>query len=119
MLYFFLLPGVFLVSNIGNQKVSPKWPLLGACVSIPWLINDSESMALTALFSTVVAAKKREWRVERLRFKGRCRLVKRILVLSVCASLYLSMWTSVLLLNVKVTSKDGTQVSCKLFFGRK
>lgn len=102
--------GVYLVSNIGNQKVSIKWPLLGSAIATPWLLNGSESMSLCALFSAVIAAKKREWRVEPYRVPGKCRLLKRILVLSLCGSLYLSLWTSVLLLNVKVTSNDGTQV---------
>ena len=99
------------MSNIGNQKLSVKWPLLGSAIATPWLLqNGAESMFLCALFAAVLAAKKREWRPEPYKFRGRCKLVKRILVLSLCCSLYLSLWTSVLLLNVKVTSNDGTQV---------
>ena len=109
--WLLLLSGVYLVTSIGNQQVSFKWPLLGSAIATPWLYqNGSESLFLCALFAAVVAQKKREWRLEPYKFRGRCRLFKRILVLSLCGSLYLSLWTSVLLLNVKVTSNDGTQV---------
>lgn len=103
--------GVYLVTNIGNQQVSFKWPLIGSAIATPWLYqNGSESMFLCALFAAVVAQKKLEWRLEPYKFRGRCKLFKRILVLYFCGLLYLSLWSAVLLLNVKVTSNDGTQV---------
>ena len=107
----FFFSGVYLVTNIGNQQVSFKWPLIGSTIATPWLYqNGSESMFLCAIFAAVVAQKKREWRIEPYKFRGRCRLVKRILVLLTCCLIYFSLWSSVLLLNVKVTSNDGTQV---------
>ena len=103
--------GVKMVANIGPQKCKMKPCILGALASAPWLIfADQPSIITTALFSAAAATYYKEWDPEKRPPKGGCNCVKRAMLFSFCAMMYLLVWGSVLLFNVKVTSADGTQV---------
>ncbi|WAR10060.1 DJC22-like protein [Mya arenaria] len=102
--------GVKLVANIGHRKCNMKWCVLGAMISIPWLLNDQPSVSATALFSSFLASYKTEWDPDRKRPKGACTCIKRATVLTFCCCIYVLLWTSAIVFNVHVTTSDGTEV---------
>ncbi|XP_060582035.1 dnaJ homolog subfamily C member 22-like [Ruditapes philippinarum] len=102
--------GVSLVSNIGVQKVSFKWCILGAAISTPWLLLESPSVICAPLFSSLMANYKREWDIEKETPTGVCNFIKRVIVLALCGCIYMTLWGSVICFNMHVTTSDGMQV---------
>ncbi|XP_053385718.1 dnaJ homolog subfamily C member 22-like [Mercenaria mercenaria] len=102
--------GVSLVSNIGFQKVAFKWCILGAAISTPWLLLESPSIVCAPLFASLMANYKREWDIEKEPPTGVCNFIKRVIVLTLCGCIYLSLWTSAIYFNMHVTTSDGMRV---------
>ncbi|KAL4217106.1 TM2 domain [Mactra antiquata] len=102
--------GVYLVSNIGIQKVAYRWCLLGALFSLVLLLQEKPPIEMAASCSTVLACYKVEWDIEREPPEGACTFIKRVVVLSILGCLYLCLWTSVIYYNVHITTGDGVQV---------
>jgi len=105
--------GVHLVGNIGRERVRLKTALLGAYVSLPFLLFSASNVIYTALMSAVNCNinKNKTWHVAH---QPTSRSVCcRLLVLIICCNLYSSLWLAALSQNAYVTTKDGQKVLIK------
>lgn len=102
--------GVWTVGNIGHEQGTLKWPLLAAYVSYPlrYFIYDETVFFTIMVLSAALAfdSFSKQWR----RTPRRHRFVKRVIVLGVCACLYLSLWCSYLYFNGTITDSEGDEV---------
>lgn len=99
------------MGNIGVQKVSYKYCLLGACCSLVLLLGyEHIAIETMTLFSTIAACYNVEWDIDKEPPQGVCNLLKRAFVLSVIGCLYMCLWGSVIYYNVHITTSDGVQV---------
>ncbi|XP_032527622.1 dnaJ homolog subfamily C member 22 [Danaus plexippus] len=112
----FLVPfvvalGVWTVGNIGRECGSFLWPVLGAYVAYPlryYIYDESFWFTIMVLVSALAFDTfSKQWR--RTPYK-RTHFVKRIIVLGVCASLYLSLWVGYLYFHGTITDSDGDEV---------
>ncbi|XP_018318722.1 dnaJ homolog subfamily C member 22 [Agrilus planipennis] len=103
--------GVWVVGNIGREKGNIVWALVFAYVGyfLRWYIFD-ESVWCTCMvvFSALAFDQfSKDWRRTPRKKKP---LYKRILVLCLCGSIYLSLWGSYLYFNGKVTDSNGDEI---------
>ncbi|XP_050542196.1 dnaJ homolog subfamily C member 22 [Daktulosphaira vitifoliae] len=113
--------GVWAVGNIGHETGAIKWPALSA-YAIWGLgnplrafvfkftnldIDESMSFTIMILVAACVFDKVKKWRVRRKKTAGVC---KRMLIISACCLLYMSLWSSYLYFNAKVTDENGEEV---------
>lgn len=101
--------GVHLVGNVIPEKVSFQWALLGAYISLPMLSLDSgNNLVYSSLLSAIfVNWKGKEWNRDYTKRRGVC---KRICILTLCGLVYLTLWSSVIYFNAKITTKEGDEV---------
>ena len=104
-----LFSGVYLVGNVNPERVDSKWALLGSYITLLLLMTESGNYLIYSVFSSAIFVnwKGKGWNKNFMRKRGFC---KRICILTVCGFLYLSLWTSVIYLNAKITTKDGDEV---------
>ncbi|CAH1790331.1 unnamed protein product [Owenia fusiformis] len=103
--------GVHTVANIGHDKCSMKWPLIGAYITFPILLYGAEYMLYTVLASAIAANwKGREWRRT---YPEKSHVCKRFLILALCCTLYTSTWMSMFYNNVYVTNEMGEKIRVK------
>ncbi|XP_050419142.1 dnaJ homolog subfamily C member 22 [Patella vulgata] len=100
--------GVYLVGNIGREKVTFKSCVIGAFCGVPWLIKDSNNIAVVPLLSAFAARWKGvSWRIHR---EKQQRLTWRLFKFGVLAGLYYSLWISAIYFNGTITTKDEETV---------
>ena len=79
--------GIFLVGNIGKQKGSFWWPLLGCYIMTPFhILNFTSYFYTTALGILAFQVFARSWRRQIREPNTRC---KQFLIIIVCFSIYL------------------------------
>jgi len=89
--------GVWVVGNIGGWKGSLRRPLLGCYLTLPAYLYGMNVVSWTTILGAYCF--KRQWRTPT---KSSRSWYTRIMVLSLCGSLYLSMWSSYLYFNAEV-----------------
>jgi len=89
--------GVWVVGNIGGWKGSFKRPLLGCYLTLPAYLYGMNVVSWTTILGAYCF--KRQWRTPA---KSSRTWYARILVLTLCGSLYISMWSSYLYFNAEV-----------------
>lgn len=100
--------GVHLVANIGRQKCTISWPMIGSFTSLPWILYRSDNIMPGVLIAALMATwYGMEWQREK---KPRKHICKQASTLTLCGILYLSMWTSVIYLNCSVTNEHGETI---------
>ena len=106
--YIFLISGITLVGNIGKEKGSIWWPLIGCYLITPFHIMGYTSFLLTTLLGIIafqIFAK--TWRRQIRDPPGLC---KRFFIITICISLYISLWGAYIYFNLKITTKDGDKI---------
>ncbi|XP_022109609.1 dnaJ homolog subfamily C member 22-like [Acanthaster planci] len=99
---------VHTVGNIGWERTSFKWALLGACIPALWFPGNPHFLVYMALLSSILSQWDRRFQpTENVRQKGFC---TRVLVLCLAGSLVISMWGSALYFNASVTTSDGETI---------
>jgi DnaJ family protein C protein 22 len=102
---------VHTIGNIGRQKGSIKWALIGAYLTAPLYIFGSNVVFWTSLSSSYFFnTYAKEWRRTPTPKKP---LIKRILILSLCTLLYLSLWSSWFYYNCSITDKNEQEIKCR------
>jgi len=100
--------GITLVGNIGKERGSIWWPLLGCFIMTPFHIFGYSSFVFTTI-SGIIAfnmfAKK--WRRQIREPHSMC---KRFLIITICFSIYISLWGSYAYFNLKITTKEGDKI---------
>ena len=106
--------GVWVVGNIGGWKGSLRRPVLGCYLTLPAYLYGMNVVSWTTILGTVMSSVstpslsristgaycfKRQWRTPT---KSSRSWYTRIMVLTLCGSLYLSMWSSYLYFNAEV-----------------
>ncbi|XP_075229309.1 TM2 and DnaJ domain-containing protein wurst [Lycorma delicatula] len=102
--------GVWSVGNIGHEEGSLWWPLAAAYLTYPLYLYRMNEVSFTCMvFACALAfdVKSKKWRQ---RVKPRKGVVKRIVIISVCCLLYLSLWMSYLYFNAKFEDSDGEEI---------
>ncbi|XP_013782612.1 dnaJ homolog subfamily C member 22-like [Limulus polyphemus] len=103
--------GIHLVGNIGREQGSFWWPLLGAYLTYPLYFWSLNSVFWTSLFSQCFFNwYSKKWRRKPLPRRHIC---KRLLVLTFCGALYISLWGSWLYFNCTVTDQSGDEIKCR------
>ncbi|XP_069108632.1 dnaJ homolog subfamily C member 22-like [Argopecten irradians] len=100
--------GIHLVANLGHQKCTMSAPLVGGFLGLPWTLYSSENIMPGVLISAILVNKFGiKWEVER---KPRKNICKRMVVMTFCGIIYLSMWTSVIYSNCSITNEHGETI---------
>ncbi|XP_074646691.1 dnaJ homolog subfamily C member 22-like [Tubulanus polymorphus] len=104
--------GVYVVGNIGREKTSYKSSLIGAYITLPIFIffYQFDFTTMSLICALITNWKGKEWR--RTPYTKR-RISTRITILSFCAIVYLSLWSSMLYHNASVTTTDGKTIKLK------
>lgn len=89
--------GVWLVGNIGREQGTFLRPLLACYATLPLHFYGGNMIAWTTIVGALLF--KRQWRRQ---VRDPAPMWKRILILSLCGSLYVSMWGSYLYFNATV-----------------
>lgn len=102
--------GVWTVGNIGREQGGLKWPLIAAYAAYPirYYVYD-ETIWFTAMIlasALVFDSFSKEWK----RTPKNTHIVKRIVILGLCACLYLSLWCSYLYFHGTITDSEGDEV---------
>ena len=103
--------GVYAVGNVGRQKGSLKWALIGAYLTFPLYFFSStvvfwSSLSSNYFFNTY----SKEWRRTPSPRRSLC---KRISVLMIFSILYLSLWSSWFYFNCSVVDKNEEEIKCR------
>jgi len=93
--------GIWLVGNIGNQQGGFLRPLLASYCTLPAYFYGLNFISWTTILGGMVF--KRKWRRS---VSTPLPLYQRVLVLSLCGCLYLSMWGSYFYFNATVVHND-------------
>lgn len=102
--------GVWSVGNIGHEEGSIWWPLAAAYLTFPLYLYESTDtmftiMVVASAFAFDIKAKK--WRKKAKKKKS---LKMRVLIISACALLYISLWCSYLYFNANLIDEDGEEI---------
>jgi len=89
--------GIWLVGNIGRWEGSLKRPLLGCYLTLPAYLYGMNVVSWTTILGAYCF--KRQWRRPG---KVQKTWYTRLLILSICGSLYLAMWSSYIYFNAEV-----------------
>lgn len=104
--------GVHLVGNIGRHEGSFWWPFLGAYMTSPMYYITTNSVFWSSMCSAYFFNKfAKKWR--RTPPKPKSGALKRILILTLCGLLYLSLWSSWLYFNCSVVDRDEQETKCR------
>lgn len=100
--------GVWVVGNVGREKGSIKWPMLAAYLSSPLYIFYNFGFSVITLSSICAFHwKSKSWRRT---IDPPAPFWKRMAVLSLCCSLYTSMWTGYVFFNLRFTTTEGDEI---------
>lgn len=100
--------GITLVGNIGKEKGSIWWPLLGCYIITPFHIMGYTTYLLTTILGIVAFNMySKSWRRQVDPPVGLC---KRFFIIIICISLYTSLWGAYIYFNLKITTKDGDRI---------
>ncbi|XP_046977323.1 dnaJ homolog subfamily C member 22 [Vanessa cardui] len=103
--------GVWTVGNIGRERGSLKWPVLAAYAVYPlryYIYDESVWFTLMVLASALAFDSfSKQWRRTPPK---RTHVVRRIVVLALCAGLYLGLWCSYLYFHGTITDSEGDEV---------
>lgn len=103
--------GIWIVGNIGRERGSPWFAAFVAYVTyfLRFYIYDESVWFTVMVFASALAFDgfSKQWRRKPREKKS---LLKRIVVLSLCGALYLSIWGAYLYFNGKVTDSNGDEV---------
>ncbi|XP_063238178.1 dnaJ homolog subfamily C member 22 [Bacillus rossius redtenbacheri] len=103
--------GVWVVGNIGREEGTIWWALGAAYATFPlyfYLDDYSTAYSLIAFASAYAFdAKSKRWRRRPSKPKS---LLRRVVTLSLCALLYVSLWGSYLYFNARLTDTEGEEV---------
>ncbi|PZC79763.1 hypothetical protein B5X24_HaOG215854 [Helicoverpa armigera] len=103
--------GVWTVGNIGHEQGSLKWPLIGAYLGYPvrYYVYDDSLWFTVMLLASACAfdSYSKEWRRTP---KKKTHIAKRVVILGVCAALYLGLWCSYLYFHGTITDSEGDEV---------
>lgn len=103
--------GVWAVGNIGRETGTPWKSLVCAYVAYlsRWYFFDESIWLTTVVFTSALAfdSFSKRWRRKPREKKS---IVKRIAVLALCGTLYLSMWSAYFYFNGKVTDSNGDEI---------
>lgn len=88
--------GIWIVGNIGRWEGSLKHPLAGCYLALPLQLYGINAGSISTLLGAYCF--RRKWR----KHKREQPLWKRLLILSLCGSVYLSLWASFLYYNAEV-----------------
>lgn len=103
--------GIWLVGNIGREKGSIRWPLLGCYLTTPFHIMGYTSYLWTTVLGIIAFLyKAKQWKRT---VREQLPLGKRLLILLLCGSLYASLWGSYLYFNCRIVTKDGDRVKLR------
>ncbi|XP_063393174.1 dnaJ homolog subfamily C member 22 [Cydia fagiglandana] len=102
--------GVWTVGNIGRERGTLKWPLLAAYAAYPlryYVYDETVWFTLMVLAACLAFDSfSKEWR----RTPVRRHWVKRIAILGLSATLFLSLWASYLYFHGTITDSEGDEV---------
>ncbi|GLH16351.1 DnaJ protein homolog 1 [Gryllus bimaculatus] len=103
--------GVWTVGNIGREMGTIWWALAAAYAVYPFrsIIDDDSNWftGMTFLSALAFDNKSKQWRRTPVIKKS---LFRRVTTLVLCGLLYLSLWSSYLYFNARVTDSDGEEV---------
>ncbi|KAL5006112.1 hypothetical protein ScPMuIL_017270 [Solemya velum] len=103
--------GVHLVANIGREKASLKWPVLGAYLTAVLLQYNANCIIYMALSSAVLTNwKGRQWRITKDK-RGICR---RLSMLSLAGCIYFGLWGSAIYFNASIRTDYGESVPVRI-----
>ena len=100
--------GVTLVGNIGKERGSIWWPLLGCYLVTPFHLYGNITYTFVTIAGIIffhVFAK--QWRRQIREPHPVC---TRFLIITLCFGLYVSLWGSYAYFNLKITTKDGDRI---------
>jgi len=99
------------VGNIGRHQGSIWYPLLGGYLTSPFYFWSVNSVFFTSCLSCTFFNKySKEWRRKP---PVRSDLWKRVLILTLCLSLYASLWSSWIYFNCTIIDDDSREVKCR------
>ncbi len=108
--------GVHLVANIGNEKGSLKFSLLGAYMISPLIWINSANLGNVIVQSAFCSSALVQWKGKSWRMPmetRRASLARRLVVFVVCCGVYSAVWTNMLAHNAYFTTADGEKVKLK------
>jgi DnaJ family protein C protein 22 len=96
------------VGNIGKERGSIWWPLLGCYLTAPFHVLGYSSYIWTTLCGMI------GWQLKSKQWKRFVRDPnpnwKRILIVLMAFGLYLGLWSSYVYFNLKIVTKDGDKI---------
>lgn len=100
--------GIHLVGSVGGREEgSFKYALLAASLPVPLIIQEANTLSYSAILGNLAYAYTRRWKSGP---KPKKSLPKRVAILTAAGILYLSIWSSILIFNVKFEGPEGEQV---------
>lgn len=116
---FLLVPsasafGVWLAGNVGRHQGSIKKPLIAAYLAaVPSLFLDMQHGSFSTIAAVIVFNKySKEWRLKRSQPKP---LVKRLTLILLCVTIYVSMWSSWLYFGCTIEDPETQQpIKCRV-----
>ena len=127
---FAIAVGVYLTGTLGPRQCSFIWPLVGALLSLPFLmgiLNGKPSFNIAAWISSWILEWKIDWdtdylpkksevRQQKKKYKQRTHFVKRSLIVAVGGILFLSILTSAICQNLEIEI-NGEKMKIKEVLG--
>jgi len=100
--------GVHLVGSAGGREEgSFKTSLLAASLPLPWLFHNPSVISYSCMFSTGAYHWTKKWSLRPRKRRPFCR---RLAILSLASSIYVCLWISILVFNVKFEGPEGEPV---------
>jgi len=99
--------GVYIVGNVGREEGSIRNALLASYFTLPFYTMENPKYYWSSVLAALAFRTQVKWRRTPPKKKGLC---KRVLVLSACGCLYLSLWTSFLYFNMVITNEHGETI---------
>ena len=100
--------GVTLVGNIGKERGSIWWPLLGCYLMTPFHLYGYTSYIYTTIAGIIAFNMfAKQWRRQ---IRDPHPVCTRFLIITLCFGLYVSLWGSYAYFNLKITTKDGDRI---------
>lgn len=104
--------GVHLIGNIGRHEGRLKWPLIAAYATAPLYILFGTNCVFWSSMAAHLAfgSYERRWRKRK---ESRKPVWKRLLILTLCGLLYVSLWTSWFYFNCKIEKEGDGEIQCR------
>ena len=110
-MFFLLLPGVYMVANIGEQKCGFKFPVIGSFIGVFIYWDEPVQIIYSSLISSsFLHYQGSKWKPLPNPNEQNYSCLRRTSKISIWCCVYLLLWSSALYFNFKITTSDGEVV---------